>query len=214
VGRNPATGHRRIPEILASLEIAGGLAVNWFRHCGAITDPEAATILQRIKGALSALAELQTEQVKEANPARQFCEILAELFAKRSVYCQGRRGDEPPGCQQLGWEQRSVYDRETGEEIKLTPARGATQIGWADDEWLYLSPRDSFRLVTQFLNQAEQTLGATSESLHRALAEAGLIEVRHSKESRRTVVVLLDGAQRRVLKLRRSAVIEEALGDE
>ena len=212
VQNSTVRGHRRTPEILAHLEIAAGLAVTWFRHCDAITAGEAVAVIHRVKGSLDVLGTAQAAQVQHANPAEQFCETLAELLAKRAVFCCGRHGGEPPDCERLGWEARLVSDKETGQERESFPARGASQVGWADEDWLYLLPKEAFRAVAQFLQPSGQTLGASEESLHRALEEAGLIEVRQNKELRRTVVVLLDGAQRRVLKFRRSAVVRGGKG--
>src|SRR5262249_42660896 len=100
-------------------------------------------------------------------------------------------------------EEQEVPDSEAGVDVRVYPGRGATSVGWADEDWLYLLPEDSFRLVSHFLSDGNQVLGATKDSLHRALDDLGLIE---TASGRRTKPVMLEGVQIRVLKLKRDAI--------
>lgn len=200
-----ATGHRRIPEALAHLEVGALVAVRAFVDLGALSADAGRSLMGVIHDSLLALGEAQAAQVREANPAERFLSVLAELFAKKSVYCVGKHGDQPPACAEVGWLARETPG--TTEEVVLGPRQGAERIGWADKDWLYLLPEDAPRLVARFLSDTDQSLGATNQSLFKALEDRGCIEVRKEEDGvRRTVPVLLEGVQRRVLKLRRDAV--------
>ncbi len=205
-------GHRRIPEVLANLEVAASLALNVFRELGGLSPERVASLMHDIQRELTVLGDAQDRSVREQNPARRFLSVLSEVLAKKAAFLNGRRGNEPPDCEQLGWHVQEVQAGDNLGDTCYSPARGAVKIGWADEDHLYLLPQETFRTATRFLGDSDQSLGATEASLHRALEDLGVIEVRHLKgETRRTLPITLEGSQHRVLKLRRSALVTERL---
>jgi hypothetical protein len=199
-------GHRRVPEALANLEVAAATALTAFQQIGAIDDREAARVMARIRRDLNHLGQLQDGQVAGARPGRRFVAVLRELFAKRAVYLESRHSKAPPEAEELGWVVAEIATPD-GPGVALQPARGATRLGWADNDWLYLLPGEAYRAVSRFLGDTDQTLGATEQALHRDLRELGLIEVKQASDGiRYTVAVLLGEHQQRVLKLRRAAL--------
>lgn len=198
--------HLRIPESLALLELAASTALTAFVEAGAIDAATRDAVKGRISADLADLGATQSRQVAQIRPAHRFLDVLRELFAKKTVYLSGRAGDAPPAPEQLGWEWREVSGPD-GPDDRVEPARLATRIGWADDNWLYLLPQESHRVAVRFLGDSDQLLGASERALHADLAALGLIETRAGDEgTRRTVAVLLENRQQRVLKLRRSAL--------
>lgn len=201
-------GHLRIPEMLALLDLAAGVALTAFADAGAIDDNTLAATKRRIKADLSALGDRQVRQVTQSRPAHRFLDILSELFAKKTVYLSGKKGDEPPDPELFGWEWHDHWTSD-GPDRRLEPARTAHRVGWADDDWLYLLPQESYRAAVHFLSDSDQLLAASERALHADLADLNLIETRTDDEgSRRTVPVLIQGRQQRVLKLRRAALDE------
>jgi len=201
-------GHRRIPEALANLEVAASLALKAFTDLGAISLERAAELMTRIQRDLATLGAGQEEAVAVGHPGKRFLNVIAEGFAKKSILCVGRDGREPVGCDELGWELHEVAET-GGLAPRFTPSPRATRVGWADEDWLYLLPAEAYRYVVRFLGESDQTLGASEQSLHRLLEEMGVLEVRGDGTAvRRTLLVMLEDKQHRVLKIRRSAFTE------
>jgi len=126
--------------------------------------------------------------------------------SKKAAYLVSRYGEAPPAAEEVGWLAVDPQGPE-GRDERLAPGHNASRLGWADGDWLYLLPAAAFREVMHFLAGSDQVLGATEEALHRDLDDLGWVEVKQTPEgTRRTVAVLLEGKQQRVLKLRRRAL--------
>ncbi len=199
-------GHLRVPEVLANLEVGAATALTAFGDLGLADTAIVGDVMGRIRRDLHTIGCQQRGQVAQARPGLRFVGVLRELFAKKAAYLVSRSGDVPFLAEELGW-QLSATTAEQGADATVVPGRGGSRLGWADEEWLYLLPAVAYREVTRFLNDADQVLGASEDALHRDLEDLRLIDVRAAHDgTRRTVPIMLEGKQQRVLKLRRSAL--------
>jgi hypothetical protein len=190
--------HRRTATIVADLGATWEVVIWAWRAWDALGADEAAALRERVRQALRAAAAAQQAHVQSADPARQFLELLAGALVAGRAHLAALDGGEPADPERWGWR------RVPGSDDGATAYRPmGERIGWVDtDGALLLDPAASFAVVQRLAQAMGEALPVTARTLHRRLAQAGLLASR--EEARETVLVrrTIGGVRRTVLHLR------------
>ena len=128
--------HARTPEILASLQAAFELYLEFCVKSDAIDVLEAGRLADRCWEALCEAAASQAKHQAETEPTARFLSLLRSLLSSGRAHLEERAGgapDQAPGS--CGWRQDS-----SGNWMPLGDC-----IGWVDGDQLYLEPTAAFR---------------------------------------------------------------------
>ena len=110
-------------------------------------------------------------------------------------------GTHPEKWAKLGWEKRETLDRED-----IVPERGASFVGWVDENYFYLDKDMAYATVAGFAQRGGIPFGIKPRSLWGALKRAG---VSLADEGRTDTLARIEGNPKRVVQIRRGVVIEE-----
>ncbi len=147
------TGHRRVPENLATLYLALDLALTYAAEIGALTNREAEEWRERGWDALWSVAENQTGRIDRERPTLIFLEVLSTLIT------QGKA---------------RLYHKDSDREF--VPDPGAEIVGWYDDSFIYLIPEAAYHAVTRFLREEGKQFPVNEDALRKYLAEEGYLQ--------------------------------------
>lgn len=188
--------HLRLPEVVAYLALGLECGLQFAEEIGAIDVHYGESLRAEGWGALLQLADMQGARVSEERPTVLFMDTLRELLSQKKIHLKGTYGEEPPDPYELGWIEIN-YEGGT----RWVPNKGADCVGWADDNFLYLMPKDTYRRVARFATESASYFPVKQNTLLKQLAQEELIV--KNDEGRNTVVEWLDGSSKRVLKMRR-----------
>jgi hypothetical protein len=197
--------HARTPEIVANLQAAFELYLDFSVRVGAIDPPERVSLAGRCWEALSEAAAAQAKHQAATEPTARFLSVLRSLLASGKAHFAGRDGGvpdkEPRAC---GW-------RCNGGSTWLPDG---DCVGWTVADEIYLEPTTAYRLVQLAASAAGESITVSEHTLKKRLREKGLLasidETRETLTIRRT----LAGSSRKVLHLLRAVVLPEAPDDE
>ena len=143
--------HGRLPEIVAWFRIGLEFYCRFLRDMRVMTSEESATMQEEFRSLLYAYAGKQAATICEKKPTVVFiCKLFALLESGRAVVVNRM---EPPN---------------------FPPSN---LIGYEDDEWYYLHADVAQREVKKLCEEQGELFTCTKQSLLRALAEEGLIEI-------------------------------------
>lgn len=198
-------GHRREPGQVAHLLLGLETVLAYGVELSVLTAAEQA---ERLAGAGSVLLEQAREhgeaQAEDA-PHRLFLRLLADGFASKQIYLEGRDGEAPLDGQRWGWEVQRRYDRDGLPEEEFRHLSGGTLLGTLEPDWLLLAPETTYRYLVAASRTAGRVFPVDQKTLWRRLTEAGLIATEEGGR-RHLVNAWSGGGTRRVLKLRRDAL--------
>lgn len=193
--------HLRQPEIVAHLYIG----IDLMLHCAVDQRACDSSWAEELRAeSLETLVELtsaQSERIRQERPAHRFLTILKEMLTQRRVHLCSVRNGIPDDAESFGW--RSSAGANPSDDWRGE----GEQLGWVDDQYLFLMPQVAYHAVAKFSEEARTPFPVKRETLLKALAEEG-ISVTASDDKghqRNTVVERLAGEPRRVLKIRRTA---------
>jgi len=179
-----ASGHLRVPEMVAWLAVGFELFTDFMVHQGVLDGDAAYDLQKKAWKAFLALGQAHSRRLEGEKPSLKFIQALGELIIQKRVYLKDTRGGCPEGWDDLGW--KSQED----------PGQ-AECIGWADDSRLYLMPESTYRAVYRAIKDQGSYLSLGKNMLFKALAEEGFIEpgkdgenTRFKKISRKTYRVI------------------------
>ncbi|MBP7748479.1 MAG: DUF927 domain-containing protein [Phycisphaerae bacterium] len=199
-----ANQHRRTPEIVADLLVGLRYFLKFAVEVGAITADKDHELRERAWAAMGAAAAAQTAQHQAADPVRRFLELLTAALASGHAHVAGMEGGEPDQPQAWGWRQFTVG---TGEYQRDEWRPQGDRVGWIDKDSLFLEPEAVYRVVQAMA--AGEPLPVNSKTLHKRLAERGLLASADSQRSRNTVRITAETQRRYVLHLRASCLTSE-----
>ena len=198
--------HPRTPDAAASLSLGLVMLRKYAVTVGALSREEADEFLARSEAGVIEAAKAHVEATSGGDPATRFIEILGSLFDGGGAYAKDREtGAEPDDWADLGWERRQVQD---GADI--IPKRGASFVGWVDENHLYLDKDAAYAAVSSFAQHGGIPFGIKPGALWKALARSA---VSLADPGRKDTVVRVEGRPRRVVQVPRAAVLGGAKGD-
>jgi hypothetical protein len=197
------TAHARTPDIVANLQAALELFLEFSEACGALDRTERDRLAHRCWIALCDAVAQQAKHQVATDPTVRFVALLRSLIASGGAHFEARNGGQPArGQGSCGWRSDS-----SGKWIPL----GAC-IGWIDDDDLYLEPTAAYRAAKMVSRDAGEVLAISEQTLRKRLHEKGfLVSVDRARETL-TVRKNISGSSRGVLHFRRSTIVPEVSG--
>ncbi len=196
--------HARTPDILASLQAAFELYLEFCVHSGAIDVAEGGRLGERCWGALCEAAESQAKHQTETEPTVRFLNLLRSLLSSGRAHLAARAGGEPdraPGS--CGWRRDS-----SGNWMPL-----GERIGWVERDDVYLEPTAAFRAVQVAARDSGESFAISEPTLRKRLRDKDLLASVDEKHETLTVRRKIGGSSKGVLNLRRRTVLPEAAED-
>jgi len=195
-----AGSHPRTPTMVAALMVGFRMFATFATATCAITTEERELLLARGETAIVQACRLHTENTAGEDPATRFLDILRSLFSAERAYAKDAEyGCHPDDWAELGWESRETQD---GEDI--VPGKKATFIGWVDEEFVYLDKDPAYATVSEFVQRGGIPFGIKPRTLWQSLKRAGLTLC---STNRTDTTKRIEGKTRRVVQLRRSAIL-------
>jgi hypothetical protein len=198
--------HPRTPDAAASLSLGLVMLKKYAVTVGALSRQEADKFLARSEAGVIEAAKAHTEATSGGDPATRFVEILGSLFDGGGAYAKDREtGAEPDDWTNLGWEQRKVQD---GTDI--IPQRGASFVGWVDENDFYLDKDAAYAAISSFAQRGGIPFGIKPGALWKAMARSGVSLV---EPGRTDTVMRVEGKPKRVVQVPRATVLGGTKGD-
>ena len=198
--------HPRTPDAAASLSLGLVMLKKYAVTVGGLSREEADEFLVRSEAGVIEAARAHAETTSDGDPATRFIEILGSLFDGGGAYAKDREtGADPEDWADLGWERRQVQD---GTDI--IPERGASFVGWVDENHFYLDKDAAYAAVSSFAQRGGIPFGIKPGALWKALARSGVSLV---GPGRTDTVVRVEGRTRRAMQVPRATVLGGAKGD-
>ena len=200
------TAHARTPEIVANLQAAFELYLEFGVASGAIGPAEGDRLADRCWNALFEAAAAQAKHQGETEPTGRFLSLLRSLLSSGRAHLGARNGGEPdraPGS--CGWRHEG-----SGPWLPLGDC-----VGWLDDDDLYLEPTAAFRATQVAARDGGEAFAISEHTLKKRLREKGLLASVDAKRQTLTVRRIICGSSREVLHFLRSTILPEVSdGDE
>jgi hypothetical protein len=196
--------HARTPEIVANLQAAFELYLDFSARVGAIDAPGRVSLAVRCWEALSEAAAAQAKHQAATEPTGRFLSVLRSLLASGKAHLAGLDGEQPDK------EPRACGWRCNGG----TWLRNGDCVGWAVADAIYLEPITAYRLVQLAASAAGESITVSEHTLKKRLREKGLLASIDETYETLTIRRTLAGSSRKVLHLRRAVVLPEAPDDE
>jgi hypothetical protein len=199
--------HRRTPDAVASLLIAWELWVRFAVQAGALTEQQAAALLQRVRATLLAVGAAQVATAAERSPAQQFIELLGAALAGQRAHLVTPQGGRPEHPDRWGWRplQRAEWDpqtRRTVERVDWLPAPGSRLIGWVGPgEHVYLQPDSAYAAAQQLAGEKRESLAVGEKTLWKRLHDAGMLASVDSAEGKHLIRRTIGEHRRYVLHM-------------
>jgi hypothetical protein len=195
-------GHRRTPDIAASLILSWEIFLRFAEETQAIDRGEAASRLTRVRAALTESAEVQRVHQASEDPARHFLALLrAAISSGRAHVADADTGMEPesPGC--WGWQviRAGQYEHE-----EWRP--DGERLGWLREDDLLLEPETAFAVAQKLARDQGTSIIVKQRTLWKRLAEQALLASRDPSRGTNTVRRTIEGMRRDLLHLRPSAL--------
>jgi hypothetical protein len=157
--------HARTPTLVANLTLGLEYMVSFALEIGAITEAEAKDLRRRGAVAFTAVADTQTEIVREDNPAIRFLSYIAAALTTGVANLEAATeiGGQPRDPQRYGWTAGGQ------------PRPGSRLIGWTDGEAIYLSPDAAYAAAQQMAGLHGTALTRQPRALWGCLKEGGFL---------------------------------------
>jgi len=197
--------HARTPDIVANLQAAFELFLEFCLASGAVDAAERDCMAARCWEALHDAAAAQAKHQAAMEPAARFLLLLRSALVSGQAHLEARSGGEPErGSESCGWRDSSGARFAKGD-----------CIGWVDDDHVYLEPMAAYRVAQMVGRDVGEALSVSEQTLKKRIHEKGLLasidESRHTLTVRRTI----GGSSRNVLHFRRITLLPEVSdGDE
>ena len=181
--------HARTPEIIANLQAAFELYIEFAEKCGAISHTQAEVLIDRCWKALIEAAAAQEKHQAATEPTGRFLSLLRGCLSSGRAHIATRTGTKPDGmAESCGWRHYGGNWEPLGD-----------CIGWLDHDDLYLEPSTAFRVVQNAGRDNGETLAISEQTLKKRLRERGLLASTDVKRETLTVRRTIAGCQQDVL---------------
>jgi hypothetical protein len=202
-------GHARTPGIVADLALGWKYFLDFAVDIGAIAQSERDQTVKYVWQALLASAGQQEAEIAAQDSANRFLELLVSSVASGRAYVADRLGDAPDEACAWGWRSETV---EVGGKAETRLRPQGKQIGWLDDEDLYLDPDASYAEVQRLAEEHGDRIPLSPRQLQKRLKERHLLvsTEKGKNVTRRT----LQGRERCVLHLRAGCLTPQKQGEQ
>jgi hypothetical protein len=199
--------HRRTPEIVANLAIGIDQFLIFAEAVGAIEPQEHVALWSRSWLALGQAAAGQEEHQAASEPTARFLGLLASAIGSGRAHIAREDGGVPPNPGAWGWRKEIQGAGAFGQDVWRP---GRERVGWVVENDLFLDPDASFAAAQSMGRDTGDPLAVQPKTLHRRLAQRGLLVSVDGSRGRLTIRRTLGGARRYVLHLSAS-VLEGAV---
>jgi hypothetical protein len=165
---NDSTRHRRVPEIIAHLQVGVCRFLEFARDVGAITGDEASKLYKKSWIALGQAATTQTHHQRSEDPVRRFFDLT------RSALSTGKA--------HLGTTTKGAFQVGSGD-----------CIGWTSEKYVFLDPDRAFATAQRLAQEQGEFLPVTPRTLWRRMHDQGLLAI---SDANRNLVRTQIGNQR------------------
>jgi hypothetical protein len=194
------TAHARTPEIVASLQAAFELWLEFGVASVAIDVAEAGRLAARCWEALCDAAAAQAKHQGETEPTARFLSLLRSVLSSGRAHLEARTGGEPDrAAGSCGWRR----------DAPSPPIPLGDCIGWLDDDNLYLELHAAFRATQMAARDSGEAFAISEHTLKRRLREKGLLASVDRKRETLTIRKSIAGSSRDVLHFWRATVLPE-----
>jgi Toprim domain len=207
-------GHRRTPDIAASLILSWETFLRFAEEAGAVSRPDAARMLTRVRAALADSAEVQRAHQASEEPTSRFLGLLsAAISSGRAHVVDADTGAQPEDAACWGWQLNPVgagkYEREVWRP-------NGERLGWIRADDLLLEPETAFAAAQRLARDQGTSILIKQRTLWKRLAEQGLLASRDASRGTNTVRRTIEGMRRELLHLRTSTLVggTDQRGDE
>jgi hypothetical protein len=179
--------HPRLPEVVALLNIGMKMATDYAVEIGVIKDEQAATLRKQGAEVFTSMAIEQGGRVEDERPAKRFIDILIALKDSGSIVF----GDRNDDCV------RAVGPNQT-------------LIGWKDSTngHVLLLGQTAYKVVKDYCHRTDEPFNIYYKAVVKDLLRQGYIEPYPAVDDS-TWLMRIAGAQRRVLKIKKTIINEE-----
>ena len=191
--------HRRIPTIIANLQVGLDYWLQYAQDSGALTKSEADTVWDRGVTALDEAARAQIQHQDASEPTQRLLELLRAAIVSGHAHVADPDGQVPRNPEGWGWRSVAVG---AGESERVEWRAFGDRIGWVDGDDLYLEPEASYAVAQRLGRDSGDSLTIGSKTLHKRLHERRLLASTESGRHKLTVRRNLEGQRRAVLHLR------------
>jgi hypothetical protein len=166
-------GHRRTPEIVASLALGLHYFTQFAEEAGAISHGQAQELWDKGWAALGEAAARQQQHQASQEPARRFIELLQAAVVSGHAHLAGNDGGPPVNAPAWGWRRNEATSA-------LMPQ--GDRVGWVDYGDVVLEPDASYRAACAMSSNGDG-LAISAVTLRKRLAERGWIIREPSRET-------------------------------
>jgi len=178
--------HGKLAEQIAYLHFTFDLVLQWMVKEGIMNNTKKTVLSSRSWEIFMKLAEKHNERLKSEDPVRRFVEILQTLImqGKVNLLIRDSKG-------------------KAGYESDNLGGYNAEQIGWFDDEYLYLVPAATWNVIQKYCRAEGSHFPFKKNTLYKMLRSRGIIEASGQKN---TVPVRINEKVIKVLKICRRGI--------
>jgi len=193
--RDPA--HARTPDIIANLQGAFELYLEFARECGSIDADQSERLTNACWRSLRAAAIAQAKHHAASEPAARFVALLRACLSSGQAHLAARDGGVPQQSpEDCGWR------REGGE----WSSRGKC-IGWVDESAIYIEPTAAYQVVQIAGRDIGESMSVSEQTLKKRLRERGLLASTDERRETITIRRVLAGSKKDVLHFLRDTLL-------
>jgi hypothetical protein len=206
--RHEYFAHHRAPDLLGQLAAGFDLFLNFAVDKGALSNTQVDEYRRRARTALLEIGNDQSRYQTSDDPVTRFLHLLAGAFASGEAHvADARTGREPEGGdgEKWGWGCRVTGTGQSEDEEWFFKGQ---QIGWIEDDDIFLEPEATFACVQQFATRQGTSLSIGQTTLWKRLDERGLLTSRDKDHctTRKTTAA----GRKRVIHLRADVLSRES----
>jgi Domain of unknown function (DUF3854)/Domain of unknown function (DUF927) len=192
--------HARTPDIVANLQAAFELFLDFGVACGAMNIAERDRLVNRCWDGIGEAAAAQAKHHAATEPAARFLTLLRASLTSGAAHLAERSGGKPHhSATSSGWR-----DDDSGHWKPLGDC-----IGWVEVDDLYLEPTAAYRVAQKMARDTDEALTISEHTLKRRLRDRGLLASVDRKRETLTIRRTIDGTSKEVLHLWRTTLLTE-----
>lgn len=207
--------HERTLPALADLAIGYETFLEYAVSIEAISEEELKYYRETSTLALIQIAQHQASEQDSERPELTIIELLQQLFGSRQACLRDRlTNEEPDAPTAMGWK---VQKRETysGSDTQFIPARH--EIGWVDDEHVYLMPGPTSQALQAIARDSRVVVPSGERQIGAILMRSGVALPGDGGKATRSIEVGAHsedgGMRKRAIRIHRATLFPETSAD-